>query len=113
MNFMDKGIDWFNMKQQQHVSEQIEITLAEVTKVITVSVIEPESLINSEGMRVQSYTYKFLIDKSLNLDIKRGVKITRLKNGEKYEVVATMKQLEEYNDPNNTKLSVPAKLLCS
>lgn len=112
MNFIDKGIEWFEQKRKSQTTEQVRVTTSTLTKTVLASVIDPESNANSQGLRIVSNDYIFLITKAViaNLDIKRGVQITRLKTNEVYVVVAPNRTTTEYNDANNTTKAISAKL---
>lgn len=112
-NFIQKGLAWAEVKRTQSLSEPVTVITATITKQVDdVTVIEPESNVNSEGVRVISNVYKFLMKKTPDLDFKRGVRIRRHLDKQLYEVVISKKLLEEYDDPNNQRIVVPAKL-CS
>ena len=113
MNFLEKGINWFSEKRDSQVSEPVKVVTATTSRRVRASVIEPESNVNAEGVRVKSSTYMFIFKKNdiKNLDLKRGIQIIR--NEQTYEIIAMNKVLEEYNDSLNLEVAYPAKLLCS
>lgn len=109
-NFMDKGIEWFSSKRSQHVTESVLIRTATQERVLGASVVEPESLVSSQGLRVQSNLYYFVIitaDLS-GLEIARGVQIIR--RGRLYEAVIDSRVLKDFNDPNNHETAIAAQL---
>jgi hypothetical protein len=113
MNFIQKGLAWVEQRRTTSLSEPVTVITSSITKQVDdVTVLEPESNVNSEGVRVQSHIYKFLMKKTPDLDFKRGVRIRRHLDKQLYEVVINKKLLEEYDDPNNQRIVIPAKL-CS
>ena len=114
MNFMEQGIDWFNKRMHKHLVEPVKITTALNSKAVVASIIEPESSVNSEGLRVKSDHYVFLINAASisSLKIARGITIERQLTGETYEVVTSKRDLDDFNDPNNDIKAIPAKLRC-
>ncbi len=114
LNFMDRGIIWFSSKRTQHVSEQIIIRTASEsgiqTKILPASVVEPESLVSSQGLRVQSNLYYFIVitEDLTGINIARGVQITR--RGRLYEVVIDATVLKDFNDPSNYETAIAAQL---
>ena len=114
MNFLDRGIDWLNVKVARHIVEPVSVTSASGTRRVDATVIEPESRINSEGVRVQSDTFTFLFNVTDRLDLRAGVKLTRTSRSlnRNYQIVLPVGNKEDYNDPNLTKIAVTARL-CS
>lgn len=112
MGLLEKGTDWFNAKSEREV-EPVNVVSSSGSLALTAIVIEPETTVNGEGVRVHHDHYTFLFTKSLFTDTRRGVQIYRVKrNNEKYEVVAVGTTTNDTNDPFNQKIAVFAKL-CS
>jgi len=113
-NIIKRGIDWLNIKVDAHCVEPVYVITAAKKKSVSATVIEPESRINNNGVRVQSDTFTFLISKDQleGLTIQRGIQFRRVNTNSLYEVVAQSGSLDDYNDPNLTKVAIPAKL-CS
>jgi len=110
-NFMDKGIEWFSLKRNQHLIESVLIRTGQpAERVLGASVVEPESLVSSQGLRVQSNLYYFIVvsEDLAGLEIARGVQIIR--RNRLYEVVIDSKTLKDYNDPNNKDTAIAAQL---
>jgi hypothetical protein len=114
MSFLDKGIDWFNEKRKQNVVEPVKVTTAGGSRTVLATVIEPESEVNAQGLRAETDHVVFLIESAAihNLLIQRGCRIVRQNYNTNYEVVATKRQMDDYNDPNETTRAIPAKKLC-
>ena len=113
MNYQTWGLNWFNQIRNKYMTEVIVITTAEGTRSVRGSVIEPETTVNSEGIRVRSDKTLFIVNtKDLTgLIIRRGIQITR--NGVLYEVIIDRDTPTYYNDPNKNELVIPAKMKCS
>ena len=77
------------------------------------SVVEPDSTINSQGIRVVTNKTLFIVN-TIDLGgvkMQRGIRIHR--GSAVYEVIID-KDLPTYsNDPNNIETVIPGKLLCS
>jgi hypothetical protein len=95
------------------MTEVLVITTAEGTRSIRGSVIEPETTVNSEGIRVRSDKTLFIVNTKdiVGLIIRRGIRITR--SGTLYEVIIDNTTPTYYNDPNRIELVIPAKMKCS
>jgi len=113
MNFQAWGLNWFNQVRNKHMTEVLIITTAEGTRSIRGSVIEPETTVNSEGIRVRSDKTLFIVNTKdiVGLIIRRGIRITR--SGTLYEVIIDNTTPTYYNDPNRIELVIPAKMKCS
>ena len=113
MNFQAWGLNWFNQVRNQYLTEVLVITTAEGTRSIRGSVIEPETTVNSEGIRVRSDKTLFIVNTKdiVGLIIRRGIRITR--SGTLYEVIIDNTTPTYYNDPNRIELVIPAKMKCS
>ena len=113
MNFQAWGLNWFNQVRNQYMTEVLVITTAEGTRSIRGSVIEPETTVNSEGIRVRSDKTLFIVNTKdiLGLIIRRGIRITR--SGVLYEAIIDKDSPTYYNDPNRNELVIPAKMKCS
>jgi hypothetical protein len=90
--------------------ESVLIRTATTERVLGASVVEPESLVSSQGLRVQSNLYYFIVvsEDLTGLEIARGVHIIR--RGRLYEVVIDSKILKDFNDPNNKDTAIAAQL---
>jgi hypothetical protein len=112
MNFQSWGLAWFNQMRNAHMSEPVTIIHVAGSLSVQASVIEPESNINSAGIRNRTDAFLFIFNKSevSSIPIQRGVKITRA--GKMYEVIINRDTPQYHNDPNMNELVVPAKL-CS
>ena len=114
MNFIDTGINWLNSKVDANLVEPVLVISASGSRKVNATVIEPESRTNSDGVRVHSDTFTFLFNVSDNLDLRAGVKLRRTSKSSRrdFQIVLQDKNKEDYNDPNMTKVAVPARL-CS
>ena len=112
MSIIDVGIDWFN-SQRKIALEKVTISTASITRGAKASVIEPETAIGTDGIRVKTDRYVFLIDNIYltDLDLKRGVRIVRddKEPAVIYEVILDRQMLEDFNDPNNTVKAISTK----
>ena len=113
-NIIKKGIDWLNDRVDTSCVEPVYVITADVSRSVMATVIEPESRINNEGIRIQSDTFTFLFnsDDLKGLTIQRGIKFRRVDYNKLYEAVLDNRTFDDYNDPNLTKRAIPAKL-CS
>lgn len=109
MSFMDKGLAWFEQMRQRHLVESVTVENASGKRERRATVIDPESNVNSEGVRVISNTYTFIFEASPDLSFNRGDKIRRHSRMGLYQVVNIP---NTYNDPNNLGITVEA-VLCS
>jgi hypothetical protein len=112
-NYQSWGLSWFNSVRNKYLVETLTIISAEGTRVVRGSVIEPESTINSEGIRVRSDKTLFIVNTAqLNgLSLRRGVKINR--SGTLFEVIIDKNTPIYYNDPNRIETVIPAREICS
>lgn len=114
MNIFDEGIAWFNKERQANAVEFVTLKTAFVEINVLASVIEPESEVNGQGLKVSSDKYVFLIDEAYlaGIDLQRGVHLMRKKEaGVLYEVIND-KPIADYNDPNNTTRALAAQKRC-
>lgn len=112
-NFQSWGLDWFNTFRNKHMVEALSIVHAGGTKSLRGSVIEPDSTINSQGIRVKTDKTLFILNTSdlTGIILRRGVRISR--SGAMYEVIIDKDTSIYYNDPNLKETVVSAKLICS
>jgi hypothetical protein len=112
-NFQSWGLNWFNQVRNRYMTEPLVIIHAAGTLPVQGSVIEPETTINSQGIRTRTDKTLFIINtQSLSgLVIRRGVRISR--NGVLYEVIIDKDTPTYFNDPNRIDTVIPAKLICS
>ena len=112
MNILSQGIKWFNRERENHATESVIIRTALVEKPVLATVIEPETNVSSNGLKVSTDKYIFLVDvKYLSgVVITRGVQI--LRNGELYEVILDKQAIVDYNDPDNTVQAIAAQKRC-
>jgi len=118
-NIIKKGLGWLDTKLEGSVVEPVVVTYkdsqdVQCTRRLTATVIEPESRVNSDGVRVQSDTFTFLIqrDKLKGITLKRGIKFKRVNYELDFVAVNQDRTFDDYNDPNLNRIAVPAKL-CS
>jgi hypothetical protein len=95
------------------MTETLVIIHAAGSKSVKGSVIEPETTINSQGIRTRTDKTLFIIDTVLlsELVIRRGVRINR--SGKLYEVIIDNNTPTYFNDANGNETVIPAKLICS
>lgn len=107
---IDDAIKWFNQKRNKYLVEPVIIRTATKKKAIAATVIEPETTVNAQGVKVQTNKYIFLFSRASvqNMDLKRGIHFTR--RGQIYEAILDKRFVEEYNDPNNTTYAINAQL---
>src|SRR5690554_5495125 len=109
MNFQSWGLDWFNKMRNAHMVEPLTIVGATFIRKLSGSVIEPETDLSREGIRIKTDKTLFIFNtKDLEgLKIQRGVLIKR--GDLTYEVIIDNNQPHYYNDPNRIETVVPAK----
>ena len=95
------------------MTEPLVIIHAAGSKTVQGSVVEPETTINSEGIRTRTDKPFFIIDTASlsELAIRRGVRISR--SGVLYEVIIDKDTPVYFNDANRNETVIPAKLICS
>ena len=116
MNVLDVGIDWFNKERGKQIVERVTITTASITRKVKASIIEPETNIDSQGVRVTTNKYVFLIDIVFLTDmtITRGIQFIRdSEPSVTYEAIIDAKSISDFNDPNNTVKAIGAQKRCS
>jgi len=109
MNLISRGINWFEDKRKNHVSELVVVKDREHELEVPATVIEPETYMSADRIRVKTDKYVFLINKTYleSFDVRRGLQIIR--NNELYEVVIDKNATVDYNDPNNEVRAVAAQ----
>jgi hypothetical protein len=113
VNYQSWGLNWFNQVRNKYMTEPLVIIHAAGSKAVKGSVIEPETTINSQGIRTRTDKTLFIIDTALlsELVIRRGVRISR--SGKLYEVIIDNNTPTYFNDANGNETVIPAKLICS
>lgn len=112
-NFQSWGLNWFNQARNKYMAESLVIIYAGGSRAVRGSVIEPETTINSEGIRTRTDKTLFIIDTAFlsGLAIRRGVRINR--SGVLYEVIIDRDTSVYYNDSNRNETVISAKMICS
>lgn len=113
MNMQSWALEWFNQQRNIHVVEPITIIHATGSLPLNASVIEPETTVNSEGIKTRTNKRLFIVNTADldGLQILRGMKINR--GGVYYEII-TDKDTPVYdNDPNHLEVVITGKLICS
>jgi len=113
VNFQSWGLNWFTQVRNKYMTEPLVIIYAAGSRPVKGSVIEPETTINSQGIRTRTDKTLFIIDTALlsGLVIRRGMRINR--SGTLYEVIIDNNTPTYFNDPNRNETVIPAKLICS
>jgi hypothetical protein len=113
MNIQSWGLAWFQQQREQYVSESVTIIHSGGSTPVVASVIEPDTELSRDGVRIRSDKTLFIIKTSLLADIKvqLGTKVYR--NGDTYEVVRDKGKPHYFNDPNKLDTVIPTRLLCS
>ena len=95
------------------MTEPLVIIHAAGTLSVQGSVIEPETTLNSEGIRTRTDKTLFIIDTASlsGIVVRRGIRINR--SGTLYEVIIDNNTPVYFNDPNRIETVIPAKLICS
>jgi hypothetical protein len=112
-NFQSWGLAWFNQVRNKYMTEPLVIIHAAGTLAVKGSVIEPETTLNSEGIRTRTDKTLFIIDTASlsGIVVRRGIRINR--SGTLYEVIIDNNTPVYFNDPNRIETVIPAKLICS
>lgn len=112
MSLIDAGIEWFN-NHRVVTLEAVTIQTASITRKCKATVIEPETNVSADGVRVKTDKYVFLINAIYltDIDVIRGIRLTRTTKEPTivYEAVIDRQMLEEFNDPNNTVKAISSK----
>lgn len=112
-NFQSWGLTWFNQVRNKYMTEPLVIIHAAGTLAVKGSVIEPETTLNSEGIRTRTDKTLFIIDTASlsTIVVRRGIRINR--SGRLYEVIIDNNTPVYFNDANQIETVIPAKLICS
>lgn len=112
-NFQSWGLEWFNAQRNEHMVEALTIVHSGGSLAVQGSVIDPETTVNAEGIRVRSDKGRIIVNDAdvSAITIRRGVKI--LRGSKVYEVIIDRDNPTYYNDANNIELVIPVRLLCS
>ncbi len=113
MNIQSWGLAWFQQQREQYVSETVTIVHIGGSLPVTASVIEPETELGRDGVRIKSDKTLFIIKTSLLSDIKIQLGTKLLRGNNTYEVVRDKGKPTYFNDPNRLDTVIPARLLCS
>lgn len=112
-NFQSWGLNWFNTQRNEHMVEDLSIVHSGGTLPVQGSVIDPESTVNSQGLRVKSDKARIIVNTAdiSGVTLRRGVKI--LRGSDTYEVIIDRDEPSYFNDPNKIETVIPVRLLCS
>jgi len=113
MNIQSWGLAWFQTQREQYVSENVTIVHIGGTLSVIASVIEPDTELSRDGVRIRSDKTLFIIKTSLLTDIRIQLGTKLLRGGDTYEVVRDKGKPHYFNDPNKLDTVIPARLLCS
>ena len=110
MNFIDRGLNWFEERREGHCVEPVVVTQNSITRTVLASVIEPQQATVKAGISSKTDTFLILVKRKFMLGIKpkAGTKFTRT-DGSVYELVLSKLRVDDYNDPNRLTLVLPAK----
>ena len=109
MSIQDWGLDWFNGIRNQHCVEDVIIVTSEAQRPIKASVVEPESEVNTQGVRVKTDKMMFIVNTRdiEGLRITRGVRI--LRGRDTYEVIIDKLRQEDMNDSQGNEVNIRTK----
>lgn len=109
MNMIEWGMLWHNQLRNLSTTETATVKHIGGTVQVPVTKIDPESLVNAQGHRVQSEHFLFMFNtKDIErIRFTRGVLITH--DGFNYEVVFDRDKKEEFDDPTGLTTNVMAK----
>lgn len=110
-NLIKEGVDWFEQQRAAHVVESVKVIMDGWSKSVAATIIEPETTVNDQGVRIRTNLYTFLILSSSlqGRRIQRGIQIQW--KGQTFEAVIG-KSGTDFNDPYNQTIAIEAKL-CS
>jgi hypothetical protein len=114
-NLIEEALSWFEGKRAGRVGgktlvETVVVKTATKERTVRATVLEPESLVNGQELKVRTDKFIFLIKSTYleGLDIKRGIRFFR--KGRMYEAIIDAKTLDDFNDPNLITKSIAAQL---
>lgn len=112
MNFIDKGLTWFEQRRKASATEIVSLTHKLGVVTVRASVIEPEQQNQENGIRVKTDHILFIVETKYltSINVVPGVYFTR--RSRKYEVITGKNRTDYLNDPNHLATVLETKL-CS
>lgn len=113
MNFVTRGLTWFQEQRIAHTSEVIRLGRDKATaKSLNASVSRSETAIKGEGSKQQSHVHVFIIARSelaaakINVNHLRNTYIWR--GEDQYKIIVDSKKMTEHNDPSHLDVNIYA-----
>jgi hypothetical protein len=106
MSLLDWGINWLETVREEHLVEDVEVTLPGMKGVVLPATVKSSTTTSYQGrVKIQTTYFHFIfVTQSLvesGIPIDRGLQIRRQSEPQKvYELAYEGKAMFEYNDPN-------------